>query len=113
MTSEGNGSDRNNGAVVPPPQAPVDHPIDGTLDLHTFDPKEVRMLLPEYLAECRARGILEVRIIHGKGTGALRRLVHSVLNDLPEVKEVRPASGIHADWGSTIVTLMPLAEEGR
>lgn len=108
---KGGEGNRRNGAI--PAQEPVDYPIDGTLDLHTFDPKEVRMLVPEYLAECRARGILEVRIIHGKGTGVLRRLVHSILRELPEVKEVRPGSGMHADWGSTIVTLMPLAEEGR
>ena len=58
---------------------PVKLPIDGTLDLHTFRPGEVKDLLPEYLALCREKGIHEVRIVHGKGTGALRETVHSIL----------------------------------
>lgn len=57
---------------------PAQWPIDGTLDLHLFQPKGVGDLLPEYLAECRKRGILQVRIVHGKGTGQLRECVHAV-----------------------------------
>ncbi|HQG46977.1 MAG TPA: Smr/MutS family protein, partial [bacterium] len=51
---------------------PIPIPIEGALDLHTFAPREVKELVPEYLTACREQGILEVRIIHGKGTGALR-----------------------------------------
>jgi hypothetical protein len=50
-------------------------PIDGTLDLHTFPPREIKDLVPEYIAECLRRGILQLRIIHGKGTGTQRRIV--------------------------------------
>ena len=50
---------------------PVTIPIDGVLDLHTFHPKDVKGLVPEYLRECRRQGIYNVRIIHGKGTGIL------------------------------------------
>ena len=64
---------------------PHDWPITGTLDLHLFQPKGVGDLLPEYLAECRKRDILRVRIIHGKGTGQLRERVHAVLERLPGV----------------------------
>jgi len=49
--------------------APVALPIDGTLDLHTFAPSEIKTLVPDYLAACRERGILQVRIIHGKERG--------------------------------------------
>ena len=53
-------------------EEPIQLPIDGVLDLHTFQPREVRSLVLEYLMECRVRGILRVRIIHGKGIGQLR-----------------------------------------
>jgi len=85
---------------------PVEHPIDGVLDLHTFHPRDVKSLVPEYLAECRRRGILEARIVHGKGTGTLRRVVHSVLETLPWVTDYRLA-GDGGGWGATLVTLAP------
>ena len=72
---------------------PVELPIDGVLDLHTFHPREIKELIPEYLAACRERGILEVRIVHGKGTGALRETVHALLRKLPEVAFFRLAGG--------------------
>jgi dsDNA-specific endonuclease/ATPase MutS2 len=66
-------------------RAPVEIPIDGILDLHTFSPSEVKDLVPDYLKECSKRGIFGVRVIHGKGTGALQRTVHSILSKIPEV----------------------------
>ena len=57
----------------------VKMPIDGILDLHTFSPKDIKELVPDYLLECRNLGILEVRIIHGKGKGNLLRTVHTNL----------------------------------
>jgi DNA-nicking Smr family endonuclease len=90
---------------------PIELPIDGTLDLHTFQPREVKDLVPDYLAECRQRGILEVRIIHGKGTGALRRTVHALLSRMPVVASFGLAMEDAGGWGATIVTLRPTAEE--
>ena len=86
---------------------PVPIPIDGVLDLHTFHPRELADLLPEYLAACRERGILEVRVIHGKGTGTLRRAVHALLGRLSEVQSFRPAEETAGGWGATLVVLRP------
>ena len=86
---------------------PVEIPIDGTLDLHTFHPREVKELVPDYLQECRRRGILSVRIVHGKGTGQLRKKVHSVLKKLPYVTEFKPGDMGSGSWGATLVTLQP------
>jgi DNA-nicking Smr family endonuclease len=86
---------------------PIELPIDGTLDLHTFDPREVKELVKDYLAACRERDILTIRIIHGKGTGALRRTVHSVLAQLPEVASFRLGGEAAGEWGATIVSLRP------
>ncbi len=91
---------------------PVEFPIDGTLDLHTFRPAEVGDLVPEYLAACRERGILQVRIIHGKGTGMLREKVHSILGRIPEVVSFRLAGEDGGGWGATIVTLRPTTKGG-
>jgi DNA-nicking Smr family endonuclease len=90
---------------------PIDLPIDGTLDLHTFQPRDVKELVPDYLAECRERGLLEVRIIHGKGTGALRRTVHAILSRLPEVASFGLALEDAGGWGATLVTLRAPAED--
>ncbi len=84
---------------------PVKMPIDGTLDLHIFQPREVRDLVADYLEECRARGILQVRIVHGKGTGALRETVHAILGRLPYVVSYRLGGSGEGEWGATIVTL--------
>ena len=86
----------------------TDIPIDGVLDLHTFAPRDVKTLVPDYLAECRARGILHVRIVHGKGTGALRRTVRAVLERLPDVAHFELAGGDGGGWGATLVSLHPL-----
>lgn len=82
----------------------VELPIDGTLDLHAFAPRDVKDLVETYLDECKARGIVEVRIIHGKGTGTLRRIVHAVLERRTDVLHFALA-GDRGGWGATVVTL--------
>lgn len=98
---------RHNKTLMPPEDV-VELPINGVLDLHTFRPAEAEDLVANYLDECRAHGILEVRIIHGKGTGTLRRIVHSVLDRRTDILHYALA-GDGASWGATLVTLRPRA----
>lgn len=83
----------------------VEVPINGTLDLHTFSPRDLKELIPDYLEECRRLGIYQVRIIHGKGTGTLRRTVHSILGKLSGVRDFRLADETGGSWGATLVFL--------
>ncbi len=79
-------------------------PIDGTLDLHTFNPEDLGSLIPEYIRECMKREIYEIRIIHGKGSGTLRRSVHALLDRNPNVESYSLASD-RSGWGATVASL--------
>ena len=87
---------------------PIQIPIDGVLDLHTFKPREVKELVLDYLAACRERGILHVRIIHGKGIGNLRRTVHAALAKHPDVVSFTLDHPQFGGWGATIVQMRKL-----
>ncbi len=84
---------------------PIELPIDGVLDLHTFNPREVKDLVPDYLVACQERGILQVRIIHGKGIGHLRRTVHAILSKHPAVVTFTLDHEQLGGWGATLVRL--------
>lgn len=75
------------------------------LDLHTFAPKDVPKLVPDYIDDCLARGFEQVRIIHGKGKGVQRRIVHSALEKHPGVRRFYSAEAMAGGWGATIVEL--------
>jgi len=81
-----------------------EYPIDGVLDLHVFDPSDVNSLVPEYLRACHEKGLTEVRIIHGKGTGTLRRHVRNILENHPLVVDHHKATDA-SGWGATIASL--------
>ena len=83
----------------------IEIPINGTLDLHTFRPAEVADLLPEYIGECLAHDIVELRIIHGKGRGILRVHVRRILQRDPRVADIRNADERAGSFGATLVTL--------
>lgn len=81
--------------------------LTDVLDLHTFLPKECKDVVEEYLYAAQEQGLTLVRIVHGKGTGTLRRIVHSVLDSHPAVARYALADGASGSWGATIVELDP------
>ena len=92
----------------PLPFAPGD-----TLDLHTFSPREVAPLLSDFLDLCEQAGITRARIIHGKGTGVLRRRVSAILARDPRVLACRDASADAGGWGATVVILGCRSDRGE
>ena len=76
-------------------------PIEDSIDLHTFQPREIRIVVEEYLYQAVQRGFREVRIIHGRGVGVQREIVRSTLEKHPSVISFRDAP----DRGSTHVVL--------
>jgi DNA-nicking Smr family endonuclease len=82
-------------------------PITDELDLHHFQPRDVASVVAEYLHEAHARGLVRVRLVHGKGTGALRRTVHATLERHPAVRAYRLADERAGSWGATLVDLHP------
>lgn len=79
----------------------IELPIDGVLDLHTFSPKDVKDLVITYIDECLKKGITDIEIIHGKGKGVLREIVHSILGCHPNVISYSYGK----TWGSTLAKL--------
>jgi dsDNA-specific endonuclease/ATPase MutS2 len=91
---------------------PVEIPIDGILDLHAFDPKDVKDLIPEYIEECLRKGITELRIVHGKGTGTLKAVVRGLLEKNPRVADFKDAGMGAGGWGATTVRLKRRGQDG-
>jgi DNA-nicking Smr family endonuclease len=90
--------------MTPDDTVPFIIPIDGVLDLHAFAPQDAASVVEEYLGACLDKGIYEVRIIHGKGIGALRRTVHALLERHPSVISFGLDPG-PSGWGTTLVRL--------
>lgn len=84
---------------------PVTLPIEDSLDLHAFAPRDVRSVVDEYLRQASARGFAEVRLIHGKGTGTQRGIVRSVLASHPDVLRFFDGPPERGGWGATVVVL--------
>ena len=82
-------------------------PVTGELDLHAFAPRDAVSVVQEYLDECRRRGLLEVRIVHGRGQGVRRAEVRRALAARGDVLDFRDASPASGGWGATLVVLAP------
>ena len=86
------------------PDPPVHIPIEDSLDLHAFDPRDIRSVVDEYVRAAHAAGLREVRLIHGRGTGVQRGIVQSALERHPLVTAFDDAPGTHL--GATVARLI-------
>jgi DNA-nicking Smr family endonuclease len=87
------------------PPEEIIFPIEDSIDLHTFAPREVKELVEEYLYQCHERGFPQVRIIHGKGIGVQREIVRSILSKSPYVSSYHDGGLESGGWGATIAIL--------
>ncbi len=85
------------------PEGVVRVPIEDSLDLHPFEPRDVPAVVEEYLAAARAAGFTEVRLIHGRGRGVQKARVQALVSRLPGVARVSEAPPDRGGWGATIV----------
>jgi len=85
-------------------------PINGVIDLHTFAPNDAASVVDEYIHACLEKGIFEVKIIHGKGKGVLRRTIHTVLENHPLIATFGLDPG-PSGWGATIAHLKVIDPE--
>jgi DNA-nicking Smr family endonuclease len=86
---------------------PHEYPIDGTLDLHQFAPRDTKEVVEEYIRACLEQKIYSLRIVHGKGKGVKREIVQTVLRNHPNVVSFRHEGGSGGSWGATVVDLKP------
>jgi DNA-nicking Smr family endonuclease len=84
---------------------PLNVPIEDSLDLHAFAPRDVRPVVDEYLKEAAARGFREVRLVHGRGIGVQRASVQALLAGHPLVERFFAAPPERGGWGATVVVL--------
>ncbi|MBI4523785.1 MAG: Smr/MutS family protein [Deltaproteobacteria bacterium] len=84
---------------------PVIVPIEDSIDLHAFSPKDIPSVIEEYIDQCRRAGIYEIRIIHGRGKGVQRQITRSILRKHLAVLSFTDAAPESGGWGATVVQL--------
>lgn len=80
-------------------------PLGDVLDLHAFAPRDARSAVEAFLEQAHEQGLTALRIIHGRGIGLQREMVHKVLAADPAVANFSDAPAEAGGWGATIVTL--------
>jgi dsDNA-specific endonuclease/ATPase MutS2 len=88
------------------PDPPFNIPIEDVLDLHTVSPRDVEMVVEEYLREAHQAGFRALRLIHGRGIGVQRETVRRVLGRSNLVLSFKDAPAEAGGWGATVVTLI-------
>ena len=84
---------------------PVTIPITDVFDLHTIPPRDVKLVVEEYLRQAQIAGFRSVRIIHGKGIGVQREMVRAILARTPFVLDWTDAPPEAGGLGATIIRL--------
>jgi hypothetical protein len=90
------------------PAESVEIPIEDSLDLHSFPPREIVQVVVAYLEAAAERGFVEVRLIHGKGKGVQRANVRRLLAGHPQVESFADSGSGLGGWGATVVRLRPV-----
>jgi DNA-nicking Smr family endonuclease len=80
-------------------------PIEGSLDLHAFQPRDIPSVVEEYIRAAHEAGLREVRLIHGRGKGIQRGIVQALLERHPLVTAFHDAGESHL--GATVAVLGP------
>jgi DNA-nicking Smr family endonuclease len=88
---------------LPDDERPVQIPIENSLDLHAFLPRDIPSLVDEYIRAAQGAGLREIRLIHGRGTGVQRGIVQQALEEHPLVVEFFDAPESHL--GATVAIL--------
>ncbi len=88
-------------------------PIEDSIDLHAFAPRDIPAVVEGYLEAAVERGFREVRLIHGRGKGVQRARVQERLARDPRVERFVDAPPARGGWGATIAWLRPLAGSDR
>lgn len=89
---------------------PFELPIEDSIDLHPFQPREIRDVALDYLVAAREKGFREVRLIHGRGVGVQREIIRSLLSSLDWVESFQDADPGRGGWGATVVYLKQNAD---
>lgn len=87
-------------------QEPFVLPIEDFIDLHPFQPKEIRAVVDSYLDAAAEAGFREVRLIHGRGKGVQRDSIRRLLSGDARILSFKDAPVERGGWGATVVTLV-------
>jgi len=79
-------------------------PIEPELDLHTFSPRDIAIVVEEYVSSAHGAGLREVRLVHGRGRGVQRGIVQATLERHPLVAEFWDDADAHL--GTTMARLV-------
>ena len=88
-----------------PTEEPFHLQVTDIFDLHSVSPRDVEMVVEEYLHEAHRLGLKALRIIHGRGLGVQREIVRKVLSRMDFVASYGDAPAEAGGWGATVVIL--------